>query len=271
MQQLWQNAEKMSFWFRNCCVCRWSVPPVHWLCPRCWQKLKSFYLHPRDMIREQGGWTHARLFDWGEENDFFARMFLNSLKKGGPSFIFERLAQDFLQRFLQVRDLNPRDRKPAGYEKGASFEAVPTSKANKKLENSNKASLLVNTLFIPAPSSGVVQLTDHAFSFCYALSQTAGIALQNPLLVSHKVSIKQTSQKQKNKKERREIHFELKEPFLAGDKTIIFVDDILTTGATAHSAWKALGQPQKFIIFTLSWRRFLQKTSLSSQLKSGVL
>ena len=226
MKQLWQNKEKIPFWFRSCCVCRWSVPPVPWLCSGCWKKLNSFYLHPRDMIREQGGLTHARLFDWGEENDFFARLFLNSLKKGGPAFIFEKLMQDFLHRFLQVRSL------PA------------------------------NTVFIPAPSSHREQPQDHAFSLCHAMSHVAGFAFQNPLLVAPSPQT-QIAQKQKSRKERKEIHFDVQKSFSVSNKTLIFVDDILTTGATARSAWKTLGKPPSFIIFTLSWRRFLQEDSRS--------
>ncbi len=213
----WEN---LSFWFRNCCVCRFSAPPVPWLCRGCWQKLRSLYLSPRDMIREQGGLTHVRLFDWGEENDFLARHFLNSLKKGGSSFIFNTLAKEFLHRFLQVLPLPD------------------------------------NTLFIPAPARSR-PLRDHAFSLCQAFSQISQIPMQNPLMVLP--AQQQGPQKQKNRRERKEIHFQLKEPLLLKNRRIVFVDDILTTGATARSAHKALGKPQPFMIFTLSWRRLLQE------------
>ena len=225
MQSLWHNREKISFWFRNCCVCRLAVPPVTWLCAGCWQQLRSFYLHPEDMIREQGGLTHARLFDWGEENDFFARLFLNSLKKRKLGFIFESLAKDFLHRFLQVRDLPP------------------------------------NTLFVPAPASHQNKLKNHALSICHSLSHVVGMDSQNPLLILNHMDSKQV-QKRKNKKERRKINFGVQESFSVEKRPLVFVDDILTTGATARSAWKALGKPKDFMIFTLSWRRFLTEDKL---------
>ena len=168
------------------------------------------------MIREQAGLTHARLFDWGEENDFFARLFLNSLKRGGSSFIFEQLTKSFLHHFLQVRHL-------------------PN-----------------NTLFIPAPPSQLNHPQDHAFSLCYAMSHITGLPFQTPLARHLQAKV---AQKQKNRKERKEILFTTSKSFSNSNKLIVFVDDILTTGGTARSAWKTLGKPRQFIIFTLCWRR----------------
>ena len=127
-------------------MCRLSVPPVHWLCPYCWRKLRSFYLSPPDMVREQKGLTHFRLFDWNEENDFFIRLFLKSLKKGGPSFIFNQVILDFLYRVTQVY-------------------SVP-----------------VDAVIVPTPSYS--SSPDHAFCLASSFSRFSGLDLCNILLHS---------------------------------------------------------------------------------------
>ena len=215
MKNLWQN--RLSSWFRSCSVCHLDVSPIGWLCSHCWKKLRSFYLPPGDMIREQGGLTHLRLFDWNEENDLFVRLFLNSLKKAGPCFVFNTVVLDFLHRIVQVH--------------GLPLEAV----------------------LIPAPARSLRHFQDHAFSLAFSFSHLSGLSLCNPLLRLSPVN-KDQSQKQKTKKERRKVRFSLKEDVDFNNKKIIFVDDVLTTGATAQAAHQTLKKPKQFVIFTLAWR-----------------
>lgn len=218
MKQIWQKSAYVSSWFRSCSVCRLGVPPVSWLCSDCWAKLKTFYLSPEDMIREQEGLTHFRLFNWNKENDFFIRLFLNSLKKGGPSFIFNKLILDFLNRVVQI------------------------------------SSLPVSSVWIPAPSQSVDDFRDHAFCLASAFSHFSGMPLKNPLL-RPSLFDKTSLQKQKNRQERKEMQFSLKEnSFVKENEKVIFVDDILTTGATARAGYKALKAPKEFRIFTLAFR-----------------
>ncbi len=216
MLGIWQKREHISFWFRNCSVCKSALPPVAWLCSDCWKKLKSFYLPPEDMIREQDSLIHFRLFNWSEENDFFIRLFLNSLKKGGPSFIFNKLILEFLNRAFQV------------------------------------TSLPFSSVLVPAPPHPLYCLRDHAFCLADALARFSGLPLKNPLL---RVSFKTSMQKQKNRQERKEMRFYLREKnFLKQNEKIIFVDDVLTTGATAQAVYSALKAPKEFMIFTLAFR-----------------
>lgn len=196
-------------------MCRLSVPPVHWLCPHCWKNLRSFYLSPPDMVRQEKELTHFRLFNWSEENDFFIRLFLNSLKKGGPSFIFNQVVLDFLYHVTQVYSI-PRD-----------------------------------TVIIPAPSYS--RSPDHALCLASAFSRFSGLELYN-VLFPYSPEGKNRKQKQRIKTERRKIYFSVKEKCILEDKKIIFVDDILTTGSTARAAWEALCKPRNFVIFTLAWR-----------------
>lgn len=43
---------------------------------------------------------------------------------------------------------------------------------------------------------------------------------------------------------------------IAKGAQILFVDDVYTSGATAHAAWKALGEPENFNAFTLAFKRY---------------
>ena len=169
------------------------------------------------MIRAQEGLIHIRLFDWNEENDFFIRLFLNSLKRGGPSVIFNKVILEFLHRIVQIRPLP------------------------------------IDAVLIPAPSNPRYHSYDHAFCLASSLAHLAGLKLYSPLLRCFSFD-KMSGQKQKTRMQRKEVHFSVKTDIHIGEK-IIFVDDILTTGATAQAAYKALGEPENFLIFTLAWRR----------------
>ena len=206
-------------YFQSCAVCKTYFPPTNWLCSLCWKAVEREYLDSHTVYRAEKRLPHLRLLDWHEDNGKLVKLFIDSLKQGGPNFIFQRLGLEMLVRFLHI----------------PLWER------------------LESPIFIPSPARAKKQ-EDHAFMLAKALSFYFNGEFQ-PLLKRDPNSL---AQRKKSKKERAfiQIHREGDIPF---HKPVVFVDDVLTTGSTARVAFHALNKPKNFFIFTLAWKRFSQK------------
>ncbi|MGZ3774928.1 MAG: hypothetical protein ACXVCN_14480 [Bdellovibrio sp.] len=107
---------------------------------------------------------------------------------------------------------------------------------------------------VPAPASSEGQ-KDHAFLWGRALADSFGADFV-PLL--KKVSNKH--QRGGDRGERALVEMEIVENYskdmsFTHETLFIFADDVLTTGATARAAFKALGSPPYFEIWALAHRR----------------
>lgn len=125
------------------------------------------------------------------------------------------------------------------------------------LQNScEKVSLSPTSILIPCPSRKVGR--DHALRWTQAMSQATGIAYSQRLRYSAQAV---SSQRSSSFYERKKIRFEIiaQESPLETSKKIVFMDDIVTTGATANAAWMALGQPKDFEVWCLVYRNSLSK------------
>jgi len=116
---------------------------------------------------------------------------------------------------------------------------------------------------IPSPSH-IIGAKDHAFCLAKALSDVTGWHLNN-ILEFKNTEIQ--AQKGKTLNERKQRVFKLRENIKILTKnpnefienvqnvhigTIIFVDDVVTTGNTALAAWKALQHPINFEIWCIA-------------------
>ena len=200
-------------------MCKSHCPPISWLCNSCWKAVEKEYLCSKNCYRAEKKLPHFRLLDWHEDNHQLIKLLISSLKQGGPNFIFKRLTLEMFSRFIYF-DLWDKKTSP---------------------------------IFIPAPSNSKTK-EDHAFKLAEALNFYYGAELKDCL----KRDFSFDSQKLKSKNKRSLI--EMKSVSLIPENRIfVFVDDVLTTGATARAAFLALNKPKNFFIFSLVWRRPLQK------------
>lgn len=202
-------------YIRACAVCNSYFPPTDWLCSLCWKAVEREYLYSEDSYRVEKNFSHLRLMDWAEDNHHLIKFFISSLKQGGPDFLFKRLGLEMFSRFVHF-DLWDKKSSP---------------------------------IFIPAPPHKKSQ-KDHAFQLAEALNFYFGGELKNTLARKNK-----KSQKLKSRRQRGDIQMQSQESFCQYNRPIVFVDDVLTTGSTARSAFQALNQPKHFFVFTLAWKR----------------
>ena len=91
---------------------------------------------------------------------------------------------------------------------------------------------------------------DHAWRLASGFAESSGAPLWDGLAAS---GDQEAAQKTKTARERRELRFVTPEPIPAAEAWM-FVDDVVTTGATSLAAHRALVSPEKFEVWALAAR-----------------
>lgn len=204
--------------FRSCSVCNSWWQPCEWICPTCHQKICHLLENHHRYVK---GLSTQHLLVWNETNGNWVRPLIESLKGGFPSNELRTLLESDLTKRIQNSDSNIEPQK---------------------------------TYVVPAPSKKR-GAKDHAFVLAQEYANILGYPLVNPL-----VRIDQGAQRGRSRQERTQIRVELDKnykPEQFASAKIIWVDDVLTTGATAEACHKAMGSPKNFSVWTLAYRAFL--------------
>jgi predicted amidophosphoribosyltransferase len=119
----------------------------------------------------------------------------------------------------------------------------------------SQGSITENLVFIPAPSRN--GKFDHSMAWAEALAKAFGGQL-SPCLTRASV----VQQKDLKRSERSRIKLNSSEKFSLSMDRIVFVDDVVTSGATARAAYSALGRPCYFEVWTIAYRHLAASDTL---------
>jgi predicted amidophosphoribosyltransferase len=117
------------------------------------------------------------------------------------------------------------------------------------LERVSNFSDVKKVVFIPSASTNGRH--DHAFYFAEALAECSGGKFVNILK-----KVTNSHQKGKSRDERAKLTIQSHVKIAADRKDTLYVlvDDVLTTGSTAYSSYRALGSPINFEVWVLAKR-----------------
>ena len=117
--------------------------------------------------------------------------------------------------------------------------------AQEFLTQKKPSQLPVKTVLVPCPG----KRPDHAWALAFQFSKLLSLPISDILEKPHG---QKKHQKDKSKHERSRLRFSCQETMR--DKHVIFIDDIVTTGASVKAARKAIGACQSFRVWALAQR-----------------